>query len=591
MAKSGNRYISCFVLLLAVALATNKYVHAQQIVTSEDSMARLMASDNKDLFDDFNESVNQVLKQDSATVFKQLAELEKKFATGNAYYKARFNCYMAWAKVTVTKHYSIAEVTDLTNEAMNYAFNTNDKYFIAYISWLCGSVMFSTPQFEAAVTFRLKVEDVYAETGYPKYLDSTGNWAVLGEALFHTGDYHQSILFTKKAIAATTSPADGGFDNRIRYYNTIGQDYEKLNKIDSALKYYDSSLHLAEKTKQLVWIGISSGYKGQVLYAMNEYEIAKPLLTLDYNINKNEEADIAAKSCQWLARIDLAQGKKDSALAKARDALQVLNHAHFNYYLQRSRIREMCYYTLAEAFQATNNADSFDFYNQLKINLHDSLARIALESSMRLVQTKIANENIQHAVQELQHEKENEAKRRNMLIAGVGLSVVILLLYLKHVQLQQQHRADLLLHQKKMTETELASAKESLKQFTANIIEKTNLIEKLTSQIDGKDAAVYDNLLNDLARNTILTESSWENFKATFEKIHPDFFNSLKRKAANITVAEQRMAALIKLNLNAKQMATILGISVDSVHKAKQRLRQRMQMQNELMLEEALACL
>jgi DNA-binding CsgD family transcriptional regulator len=98
-------------------------------------------------------------------------------------------------------------------------------------------------------------------------------------------------------------------------------------------------------------------------------------------------------------------------------------------------------------------------------------------------------------------------------------------------------------------------------------------------------------ILDDLTEGTILSEANWENFKVTFEKIHPRFFTSLKEKAASITVAEQRMAALIKLNLNARQMATILGISVDSVHKAKQRLRQRMQVQNEGMLEETLAYL
>jgi len=65
----------------------------------------------------------------------------------------------------------------------------------------------------------------------------------------------------------------------------------------------------------------------------------------------------------------------------------------------------------------------------------------------------------------------------------------------------------------------------------------------------------------------------------------------LKEKAVNITVAEQRMATLIKLHLNARQMSAILGISVDSVHKAKQRLRMRMQVQNEMMLEETLAFL
>jgi hypothetical protein len=588
MMNPRKRYL--FIVLLSIVCFN--HVYAQKLVTKEEDLATLMATEDNAQNDVFNESINVILKYDSATVFNQLVRLEQKFPSSNLYYKGRFKCYLAWAKIKFRAYDHISEISDLTKEAMNFAFTTNDKDFIAYISWLCGSVMFATPQLEAAVTFRLKVDDAYRDIGYPKYYDSVGNWEVLGESLFHTGDYNESIVFTRKALKRWQPTPEQVMDNRIRYYNTIGQDFEQLNKLDSAIMYFDSSLVLAEKTKQVVWTGISSGYKGQALFKMNEYQKAKPLLEIDYAINKNIEEDIAAKSRQWLARIDLAEGKKDSAVAKAREALQVLNTAEFNYYLQSDQIREMCYYTLAEAFKVINKVDSFDYYNQLKTRLHDSLARIALESSIRMVQTKIANENIQHAVQALQKEKASEAKKRNLVIIGIALLTVMVILYIKRVKLKQRHRAELLLQQKRIAEAELASAKEQLRQFTGNIIEKTNLIEKLNSQIAGKDPNGYDQeILNDLTGKTILTESDWENFKITFEKIHPKFFSSLKEKAANITVADQRMAALIKLNLNARQMATILGISVDSVHKGKQRLRQRMQVQNEDMLEATLAYL
>src|SRR5690349_1986584 len=159
MAKSGHRYLSFFVLFLVLGLMPNIHAHAQQTDTSEEHIAKLMAAQNNELFADFYKSIDSVLKLDSATVFAQLSKLEKKFDNGNMYFKARFKCYVAWAKTRVTTHYSVAEVTDLTTQAMNYAFNTSDNDFIASISWLCGSVMFFIPQLEAAVTFRLKLED------------------------------------------------------------------------------------------------------------------------------------------------------------------------------------------------------------------------------------------------------------------------------------------------------------------------------------------------------------------------------------------------------------------------------------------------
>ena len=96
-------------------------------------------------------------------------------------------------------------------------------------------------------------------------------------------------------------------------------------------------------------------------------------------------------------------------------------------------------------------------------------------------------------------------------------------------------------------------------------------------------------LANELTHQTILTEEDWENFKSLFEKIYPGFFLNLKEKARDITIAEQRMAALTRLNLTARQMATMLGISVDSVHKSRQRLRQRLHLPVEVNLEESVA--
>ena len=126
--------------------------------------------------------------------------------------------------------------------------------------------------------------------------------------------------------------------------------------------------------------------------------------------------------------------------------------------------------------------------------------------------------------------------------------------------------------------------------FTENIIEKTNLIEKLESQIKGKEATSEQHtIISELSYQTILTEDDWNKFKSLFEKIYPGFFIKLKEKFPDITLAEQRMAALTRLRLTTKQIASMLGISVDSVHKSRQRLRQRFQVSAEENLDELVA--
>ena len=60
-------------------------------------------------------------------------------------------------------------------------------------------------------------------------------------------------------------------------------------------------------------------------------------------------------------------------------------------------------------------------------------------------------------------------------------------------------------------------------------------------------------------------------------------------KFIDITISEQRMAALTRLRLTTSQVASMLGISVDSVHKSRQRLRQRLQVGTVVNLDEVVA--
>jgi DNA-binding NarL/FixJ family response regulator len=137
---------------------------------------------------------------------------------------------------------------------------------------------------------------------------------------------------------------------------------------------------------------------------------------------------------------------------------------------------------------------------------------------------------------------------------------------------------------------EMALAKTQLKMFTENIVEKTALIETLERQANGKASASEQRaIVAELGRQTILTEEDWTTFKLLFEKIHPAFFVKLKEKFPDITSAEQRMAALTRLHLTTKDVASMLGISVDSVHKSRQRLRQRFHVEANTELDELVA--
>jgi len=64
-------------------------------------------------------------------------------------------------------------------------------------------------------------------------------------------------------------------------------------------------------------------------------------------------------------------------------------------------------------------------------------------------------------------------------------------------------------------------------------------------------------------------------FYSNFEKIYPDFSQSLKKTIPNITANELKLCAFLRLNLSSKEISQLLNITPESVNKARYRLRKK----------------
>jgi hypothetical protein len=235
------------------------------------------------------------------------------------------------------------------------------------------------------------------------------------------------------------------------------------------------------------------------------------------------------------------------------------------------------------------NNDSAFKYAQLYNQLHDSLERTVADGRLETARMRLANLQNAFTIKNLNKEKQAEELKRNFVIAAIVLISVIALLYVNRLTLKFRHKEQLASEQQKRADAEIAAAQEQLQLFTQNLVEKTSLIEQLQEQLNHRSLTLeQQELLSNISNITILTETDWEKFKMLFEKIYPGFFTNLKEKVSDITVAEQRMAALTRLHLSINQIASILGISPNSVYKTKQRLRQRLNVDPEVNIEEVL---
>lgn len=61
----------------------------------------------------------------------------------------------------------------------------------------------------------------------------------------------------------------------IQNYNSIGFLFENINQYDSALKYYNIGLKVAERNKSEVWYGLMSGNMGLIYLKLKNYQKAE----------------------------------------------------------------------------------------------------------------------------------------------------------------------------------------------------------------------------------------------------------------------------------------------------------------------------
>jgi len=576
------------VLLLLPFIAS-----AQTAAISAEEWRKKLA-DPSDHKNEWHEVLYDHLKKlDSAGASALINQLQEKEGNENLHFKARFNCIKAdllyiknlSENQLVLKNSIIKkDVIALLSRAMNTAYDCNDDYLTAFVSGRYGSYMYILKETESAVMYMMNCADLYEKTNISANYKT---YSLLGDMLWSIREYDQCIKYVNKAVEVLKddSSSSAEKDNFTMFcYNTIALAYKRLGRFDSAFAYYQKAMDAEKKVNRPVWKGIISGNMAQIYFIQEKYTTALALFTADYYASKKEGLyDNAGNAIQWVARTNLALGKKDSALMQVREALGLLQKWPQSSYLQNT-----CF-TASEIFKAFKNSDSSFYYLNLYNRMHDSIERVVYQSSINIARLRLAEEKNKYHILNLQKEKQAQIRQRNYILTGIVAVCILVLLLINRRNQQLKFKQQLIDQEKMLIEQEMQFAKDQLQLFTQSLIEKTELIQQLENQMQvNDDAAERQESLSALSSLTILTDDDWTKFKSLFDKIYPLFFQRLKIKAPDITLAEQRMAALTRLQLTTKQMAAMQGISPDSVHKTRQRLRQRLGVSNEINLEEYL---
>ena len=537
----------------------------------------------------YMEVMEDIMKVDSTSICDVLTTLKNKATSRNPYLQIKVGLIEAWMKVTyksLLRCNTVRSKEDIYKEVLSMVYELDDDLLTFQLYRELVLYYAEAGIHSQAVLYGYMAKDIFEEMGKDMAYPMAPILQVMAQSLYHTREYDASINTSRKFLWTSDSGYLRKDDTlnplyKLFSFNTLGLAYTKLGQLDSAFIAFDSALVQAKKQNFPFWVSLINGNKGDIYFKQGIYEKAEPLLQADYvGSLENKQFDNAANSLQWLARIDLIHQKPDLALQKTREAMRLLQTSYKADYMANTL------FTFTKVYTKLGNTDSVSYYLDKFLVLHDSIEREASDARAENILMRLESQDNIHTIKSLNKEKQRVAQVRNFIILVILLLALMGFMILNRQKLKLKVHRQEALEEKRKAELEAFLAKEQLNSFTRNLIEKTNQVDDLKAQLSEKEASETQSLaISELSHHSILTDEDWDKFKVLFEKVYPGFFYNLRQMSADLTTADQRMAALCKLRISNREAAAMLGIAQNSVIKARQRLRHRLGLEMDADLE------
>jgi DNA-binding CsgD family transcriptional regulator len=130
-------------------------------------------------------------------------------------------------------------------------------------------------------------------------------------------------------------------------------------------------------------------------------------------------------------------------------------------------------------------------------------------------------------------------------------------------------------------ESELLKNKKQLLITSEELEEKDKILSSKTN-IEKTDLISIFKLME----NSLSTDMEWHEFKLNFKELNPEFHEKLLAHQPSLSKSEIRLLTLIKIGYSQKEIASILFIAPDSVKKARNRVRKKINLPENVSLKE-----
>ncbi|WP_162628198.1 tetratricopeptide repeat protein [Arcticibacterium luteifluviistationis] len=368
-------------------------------------------------------------------------------------------------------------------------------------------------------------------------------------------------------------------------YSNLGIIYRSLHRFPEAEKSYLDGLAIAEKAGidsyvvGVLYANLSQiyldnyqqydkaiGYLGKALAIYQKHEIynSQEHVFRNLAINYTKKGDFVKANFYAEKAVEIAEkGKDPHRMVNAYTALFEAQH------------------------QAGNNKEAYDNLYFVR-NLEDSI--MSIEKTAIIAEADAKFESLKNEAKIQVLSKTNELNKWRIVVLLLFLMALGILYYSIH---QKRGRDKLVFeNEKKIEKEKLRFSEKELdikkKELTAKVLQlahKNEFLNSLKGEMEHLKNNVDDsvnktsNRVSRMINRDIEGDTQWNQFSQEFSGIHQDFLTALTTKFGSFTKSEIRLISLLKMNMNSKEITSILGISDDGIRKARYRLRKKMNLE------------
>ena len=150
-------------------------------------------------------------------------------------------------------------------------------------------------------------------------------------------------------------------------------------------------------------------------------------------------------------------------------------------------------------------------------------------------------------------------------------------------EIEKQKEQELLQLAEDKLKSEMQHLSSLLAASTMNLVVKNEYIETIKEKLkevnrkgqNRETKRQLEQIVKDID-TTLRLQEDWKQFEYHFDQVHGDFLTRLRSEYLKLSPNEQKLCAFLRLNLNTKDIANLMGISLRGVEVARYRLRKKL---------------